>query len=173
MSGSRRRRGLIETTVYMAFQTYHRHQVIPNYGWDHSRRRAAVIPAAAERHRLAFCLPGAGGALHPKWPVSGKVIVVGVPHGRGRYRGQAAWYDDLVHGSADADDQGPALDVDHAMHLRQRWRRDPRLVRTTRIVNYGGFLDGAGGPRRLGRAGRGPEASTVYQVDIEGQGSCP
>ena len=61
------------------------------------------------------------------------------------YPWQAAWYDDLVHSAQpDADDRFRLWFVDHAMHMPPHVAPgDPRPVRTTRIVNYGGVLEQA------------------------------
>jgi hypothetical protein len=87
------------------------------------------------------------------------------------YPWQAAWYDDLVHeAQADADDRFRLWYVDHAMHMPpQVFPGDPRPVRTTRIVNYGGVLEQA----LLDLAawvekGLAPPASTRYRV-VDGQ----
>jgi len=62
------------------------------------------------------------------------------------YPWQGAWYDELVHKvqGAAADDRFRFWLVDHAMHLAPSVGPDePRPVRTTRIVNYGGVLEQA------------------------------
>ena len=87
------------------------------------------------------------------------------------YPWQAAWYDDLVHPvQPDADDKFRLWFVDHAMHMAPHVAPDePRPVRTTRIVNYGGVLEQA--LRDLAawvEKGVAPPASTTYEV-VDGQ----
>ena len=162
---------LIDNSVYLAFQTYHRHQVHPDFRvWD--QFCVAGQPVYPQRPNVIgpqFSFPGAGSIQSGRF--AGKVIVVECLMDEAAYPWQAAWYDDLVHEvQPDADDRFRLWYVDHAMHMRpQVGPGDPRPVRTTRIVNYGGVLEQA----LLDVAawvekGEAPPASTTYQV-IDGQ----
>ena len=162
---------LIDNSVYLAFQTYHRHQVHPDFPvWD--QFCVAGRPVYPQRPNVIgaqFSLPGAGSIQSGRF--SGKVILVENLMDEAAYPWQAAWYDALVHKvQPDADDKFRLWFVDHAMHLRpQVWPGDPRPVRTTRIVNYGGVLEQA--LRDLAawvEKGVAPPASTTYEV-VDGQ----
>jgi hypothetical protein len=162
---------LIDNSVYLAFQTYHRHQVHPDYRvWD--QFCVAGQPVYPQRPNVIgpqFAFPGAGSVQSGRF--SGKVIVVECLMDEAAYPWQAAWYDDLVHAvQPDADDKFRLWYVDHAMHLPPHVAPgEPRPVRTTRIVSYGGVLEQA--LRDLAawvERGEAPPASTSYQV-IDGQ----
>ncbi|MEX1009380.1 MAG: hypothetical protein WD271_16295 [Acidimicrobiia bacterium] len=162
---------LIDNSVYLAFQTYHRHQVHPDFRvWD--QFCVAGQPVYPQRPNVIgpqFSFPGAGSVQSGRF--TGKVIVVECLMDEAAYPWQAAWYDGLVHEvQPDADDKFRLWYVDHAMHMRpQVGPDDPRPVRTTRIVNYGGVLEQA--LRDLAawvEKGAAPPASTTYQV-IDGQ----
>jgi hypothetical protein len=162
---------LIDNSVYLAFQTYHRHQVHPDFRvWD--QFCVAGRPVYPQRPNVIgpqFTFPGAGSVQSGRF--SGKVIVVECLMDEAAYPWQAAWYDGLVHEvQPDADDKFRLWFVDHAMHMAPHVAPDdPRPVRTTRIVNYGGVLEQA--LRDLAawvEKGAAPPASTTYQV-IDGQ----
>ena len=92
------------------------------------------------------------------------------------YPWQAAWYDDLVHKvQPDADEKFRLWFVDHAMHMPPHVAPDdPRPVRTTRIVNYGGVLEQA--LRDLAawvEKGAEPPASTTLPGASTARCSCP
>ncbi len=158
---------LIDNSVYLAFQTYHRHQVHPDFRvWD--QFCVAGQPVYPQRPNVIgpqFSFPGAGSIQSGRF--SGKVIVVECLMDEAAYPWQAAWYDALVHKvQPDADDKFRLWFVDHAMHMapargarrsasgahdpHRQLRRRPRA--------------GAARPRRLGREGRGPAS----QHDLPG-----
>jgi hypothetical protein len=158
---------LIDNSVYLAFQTYHRHQVHPDFPvWD--QFCVAGKPVYPQRPNVIgpqFTKPGAGSVQSGRF--SGKVIVVECLMDEAAYPWQAAWYDELVHTvQPDADDRFRLWFVDHAMHMPpQAAPDDPRPVRTTRIVNYGGVLEQA--LRDLAawvEKGLPAPASTTYRV---------
>jgi PKD domain len=162
---------LIDNSVYLAFQTYHRHQVHPDFRvWD--QFCVAGQPVYPQRPNVIgpqFSFPGAGSVQSGRF--SGKVIVVECLMDEAAYPWQAAWYDELVHKvQPHADDKFRLWYVDNAMHMPpQAAPDDPRPVRTTRIVSYGGVLEQA--LRDLSawvEKGMAPPASTTYQV-IDGQ----
>jgi hypothetical protein len=162
---------LIDNSVYLAFQTYHRHQVHPDFRvWD--QFCVAGQPVYPQRPNVIgpqFSFPGAGSVQSGRF--TGKVIVVECLMDEAAYPWQAAWYDGLVHEvQPDADDKFRLWFVDHAMHMAPHAAPDdPRPVRTTRIVNYGGVLEQA--LRDLAawvEKGAPPPASTTYEV-IDGQ----
>ena len=162
---------LIDNSVYLAFQTYHRHQVHPDFRvWDQfCVGGEPVFPQRPNVIGPQFSKPGAGSIQSGRF--SGKVIVVESLMDEAAYPWQAAWYDDLVHEvQPDADDKFRLWLVDHAMHMNPRVAPDdPRPVRTTRIINYGGVLEQA--LRDLAawvEKGVAPPASTAYEV-VDGQ----
>lgn len=137
---------LVDNSVYLAFQTYHRHQVHPDYRvWDQFLRCGR--PIYPQRPNLiggSMSKPGTGTVQSGRF--AGKVIVVESLMDEAAYPWQAAWYDELVHkaqGEA-ADDRFRLWFVDHAMHMAP-WVApgEPRPVRTTRVVSYGGVLEQA------------------------------
>jgi hypothetical protein len=163
---------LIDNSVYLAFQTYHRHQVHPDYPvWDQFLKAGRpVYPQRPNLIGASMSKPGSGAVQTGRF--AGKVIVVECLMDEAAYPWQAAWYDDLVHQV-----QGPAVDdkfrlwfVDNAMHMSP-WVApdDPRPVRTTRIISYGGVLEQA--LRDLVawvEHGLPAPASTEYEV-VDGQ----
>jgi hypothetical protein len=166
---------VIDNSVYLAFQTYHRHQVHPDFPvWD--QFCVAGQPVYPQRPNVIgpqFAKPGAGSVQSGRF--AAKMIVVECLMDEAAYPWQAAWYDDLVHrAQVDADDRFRLWFVDHAMHLPPQVMPDePRPVRTTRIVSYGGVLEQA--LRDVAawvEKGVPPPASTVYDVR-DGQVSVP
>jgi hypothetical protein len=137
---------LIDNSAYLAFQTYHRHQVHPDYRvWDQFLR--AGHPIYPQRPNViggSMSKPGSGVVQSGRY--AGKMIVVECLMDEAAYPWQAAWYDELVHKA-----QGPMADdkfrlwfVDNAMHMNPSvFPDDPRPARTTRIVSYGGVLEQA------------------------------
>jgi hypothetical protein len=163
---------LIDNSVYLAFQTYHRHQVHPDYRvWDQfCRGGQPIYPQRPNVIGPSMAKPGSGTVQSGRF--AGKMIVVESLMDEAAYPWQGAWYDELVHtvqGPA-ADDQFRIWLTDHAMHLAP-WvgPDDPRPVRTTRIVNYGGILEQAlRDVVAWVENGLAPPASTNYRV-VEGQ----
>jgi hypothetical protein len=163
---------LIDNSVYLAFQTYHRHQVHPDYRvWDQfCKGGQPVYPQRPNLIGTSMSKPGSGSIQSGRF--AGKMIVVECLMDEAAYPWQGAWYDELVHKV-----QGPAADdkfrlwfVDHAMHLAPFvGPHDARPVRTTRIVSYRGVLEQA--LRDVAawvEHGIAPPASTTYQV-VDGQ----
>jgi len=137
---------LIDNSVYLAFQTYHRHQVHPDYRvWDQFLKAGQPIyPQRPNLIGASMAMPGSGSIQSGRF--GGKMIVVECLMDEAAYPWQGAWYDELVHKvqGAAADDRFRFWLVDHAMHLAPSVGPDePRPVRTTRIVNYGGVLEQA------------------------------
>jgi hypothetical protein len=158
--------------VYLAFQTYHRHQVHPDYRvWDQfCKGGQPVYPQRPNLIGTSMSKPGSGSIQSGRF--AGKMIVVECLMDEAAYPWQGAWYDELVHkvqGRA-ADDKFRFWLVDHAMHLPPSvGPDDPRPVRTTRIVSYRGVLEQA--LRDVAawvEHGIAPPASTAYQV-VDGQ----
>jgi hypothetical protein len=164
---------IVDNSIYLAAQTYHRHQVpSPDYHvWD--QYRVAGKPMYPQRPKLLgpqYNWNG-GGCVH-SGRFAGKMIVVQTLMDEAALPWQADWYRQMV-----AAVLGPRLDdhyrlwyVDNAMHttpLVAPGERTP--VRTTRVVSYAGVLQQA--LRDLAdwvEKGVSPPPSTDYEV-VDGQ----
>lgn len=167
---------LIDNSVYLAFQTFHRHQVHPDFRvWDQFvavgepiyPQRANVIGP-----RMAF--HGAGSIQSGRF--AGKMIAIQTLMDEAAFPCQAVWYRDLVERVL-----GPRLDeqhrlwfIDHAMHTSAEpvaglVMPDTTPSRRTRMVNYLGALQQA--LRDVAawvEHGIAPPASTEFQL-VDGQ----
>jgi hypothetical protein len=161
----------IDNSVYLAAQTYHRHQVPPSgeYSvWDQYKAAGKPIyPQRPEILGLRYA-PSGGGAVQ-SGRFAGKMIVVEAMMDEAAYPWQADWYRSRVREA-----QGPGFEdnfrlyfVEHAMHTTQSARpSDPRPVVTTRTVNYTGVLHQA--LRDLSdwvEQGLVPPPSTMYKME--------
>ncbi len=171
---------MIDNSVYLAFQTYHRHQVHPDYPvfdqftWDgrplYPQRPGFVGPR--------YALQGSGSIQSGRF--GGKMIVVENLMDEAAYPWQADWYRRLV-----AQALGPRLDdhyrmwfIDHAMHtgaepMPGMVLADTRPARKTRMVSYLGVLQQA--LRDVAawvEQGIPPPASTEFEV-VDGQVCVP
>jgi hypothetical protein len=162
---------LVDNTPYLAFQTYHRHQVPDDEypGWE--QFRAAGRPVYPQRPQLLgprFVRNNGAGLLSGRF--AGKMIVVQSLFDEIAYPQQAEWYRRRVAAALGErlDDQYRVWFTDHAMH------QDPAVMptmeihphRSTRIVNYRGVLEQA--LRDLAawvERGVPPPASTAYELD--------
>jgi hypothetical protein len=165
---------MIDNSVYLAAQTYHRHQVPPSeeyYVWDQYKAAGRPIyPQRPEILGLRYA-PSGGGAIQ-SGRFAGKMIVVEAMMDEAACPWQADWYRSRV-----MEAQGPSFEdnfrlyfVDHAMHTTQSaWPNDPRPVVTTRTVSYTSVLHQA--LRDLSdwvEKGLAPPPSTVYKM-VDGQ----
>ncbi|HEY7134392.1 MAG TPA: hypothetical protein VIB48_04935 [Acidimicrobiia bacterium] len=168
---------VIDNDVYLATQTYHRHQVPPRdlYVWD--QFRAGDDPVYPQRPQLLgprFARQAAGSIQSGRF--AGKMIVVESLMDEAAYPWQADWYRSLVQASLGPrfDDQYRVWFIDHAMHTRPVVHPgEPRPVRTTRVVSYVGVLQQA--LRDVAawvEKGLAPPPSTVYEV-VDGQVKVP
>jgi hypothetical protein len=163
---------LIDNSVFLASQTYHRHQVHPDFPqWD--QFRVAGQPVYPQRPRLI-------GPRSARWSsgsvqtgrFAGKMIVVQSLMDEAAYPSQAEYYHRLVKAALGPriDDQYRLWFIDHAMHGHPTVAPgDPRPVRTTRTVSYIGVLHQA--LRDLAdwvERGLAPPPSTDYKV-VDGQ----
>ncbi|HVN51001.1 MAG TPA: hypothetical protein VMT43_06185 [Acidimicrobiales bacterium] len=163
---------LIDNSHYLAVQTYHRHQVHPDYPeWDQfCVAGRPIYPQRPSYMGPRFARGGAGSVQSGRF--ASKMIVVESLMDESAYPWQAVYYERLVERVL-----GPAVDdrfrlwfVDHAMHMAPTTGPDdPRPVSTTRIVNYAGVLQQA--LRDLAawvEYGQAPPATTVHEV-VDGQ----
>jgi hypothetical protein len=163
---------LIDNSVYLAAQTYHRHQVDPDYPqWD--QFRVGARPLYPQRPKLLGprSVRWSSGSV-PTGRFAAKMIVIQNLMDEAAYPNQAQIYHRLVQAAL-----GPSIDdyyrlwfVDHAMHGQPTVSPgDPRPVRTTRVVSYLGVLHQA--LRDLAdwvEKDLAPPPSTPYEV-IDGQ----
>jgi hypothetical protein len=168
---------LLDNTAYLAFQTYHRHQVPPRAGdfpeWDQFRAAGApVYPQRPELLGPRYARNGAGGGVQ-SGRFDGKMIVVQCLLDEGAYPQQAAWYHRRVQSVLGdrTDDSYRVWFVDHAMHGGPVVRPDEttRPARNTRIVNFRGVLEQAlRDVAAWAERGTAPPASTAYEL-VDGQ----
>jgi len=153
----------IDNSVYLAAQTYHRHQMpLPDYyAWD--QFKVAGKPIYPQRPLRQ----GSGGTTYTG-RFAGKMIVVEALMDEAAFPWHADAYRTIVQKAL-----GPRFEdnyrlyfVDHAMHTGP-WvgPNDPRPVITTRTINYMGVLQQA--LRDLSawvEKGLAPPESTTYKV---------
>jgi hypothetical protein len=163
---------LIDNSHYLALQTYHRHQVDPDYPeWDQfCVNGRPIYPQRPALMGPRFARGGAGSVQSGRF--AGKVIVVESLMDESAYPWQAVYYRRLVEAALgdEVDDRFRLWFVDHAMHMAPvAGPDDPAPVITTRIVGYAGVLQQA--LRDLAawvEDGLAPPASTVHQ-EVDGQ----
>jgi hypothetical protein len=140
---------IVDNSPYLAFQTYHRHQVPPGAEYpEYDQFRAAGRPIYPQRPQLLgprFVRNNGAGRMDGRF--AGKMIVVQSLFDEIAYPQQVEWYRrrvETVLGDR-IDDHYRVWFTDHAMH------QDPAVMasidlhpdRTTRIVNYRGVLEQA------------------------------
>jgi hypothetical protein len=167
---------LIDNSPYLAFQTFHRHQVHPDYPvWDHfCVDGKPVYPQRPKLLGEPMSRPGTGTVQTGRF--TAKMIVVESLMDEAAYPWQAAWYEDVVRRAqgTDADDRFRLYFIDHAMHMAPMdLPGDARPVSSTRYLSYAGALQQA----LLDLAAWAehdvaPPASTSYQV-VNGQVHVP
>lgn len=168
----------IDNTAYLAFQTYHRHQVPPpEYpGWDQFRAGGeSVYPQRSELLGPRYARNG--GAALQTGRFAGRMIVVQALMDEIAYPQQAAWYHQRVRDvlGARTDDSYRVWFVDHAMHGGPEVApsETTRPARATRIVNYRGVLEQAlRDVAAWAERGVPPPESTAYGL-VDGQVSVP
>jgi hypothetical protein len=160
---------VVDNSVYLATQTYHRHQIpAPEYYvWD-QYKGADGKPLYPQRPLLPGQEVQSGGAAQ-SGRFHGKMIVIQALMDEAAYPWGADWYRARVKAAL-----GPAFEdryrlwfVENAMHVTQGVApNDPRPVATTRVVSYQGILQQA--LRDLAawvERGVDPPPSTDYRVD--------
>jgi len=160
---------IIDNSVYLAAQTYHRHQVpSPDFSvWDQFRAAGrSIYPQRARLMGPRYARFGGGSVQSGRF--AGKMIVVQTLMDEVAYPWQADWYRSLVESylGSRLDDQYRLWFVDHAMHTTQTANPgDPRPVRTTRVVSYASVLQQA--LRDVSawvEKGLAPPESTAYKI---------
>lgn len=162
---------VVDNTPYLAFQTYHRHQVPHDEYPEWDQFRAAGGPVYPQRPELLgprFVRNNGAGLLSGRF--AGKMIVVQSLFDEIAYPQQADWYRRRVAAVLGdrIDDHYRVWLTDHAMH------GDPAVMpsmdvhphRSTRIVNYRGVLEQAlRDVAAWAERGIAPPASTNYELD--------
>jgi hypothetical protein len=162
---------LIDNTSYLAFQTYHRHQVPDAEYREWNQFCVAGQPVYPQRPELLgprFVRNNGAGLLSGRF--AGKMIVVQSLFDEAAYPQQADWYRRRVASvlGEGLDNQYRVWFTEHAMH------QDPAVLpridvhphRSTRIVNYRGVLEQA--LRDVAawvEQGIAPPASTAYEIN--------
>jgi Tannase and feruloyl esterase len=163
---------LIDNSVYLASQTYHRHQVHADFP-QFDQFRVAGQPVYPQRPRFIgarFVRYGSGGMQTGRF--AGKMIVVQNLMDEAAHPSQAEYYYRLVKAALGSrtDEHYRLWFIDHAMHGQPTVAAgDPRPVRTTRTVSYIGVLRQA--LRDLAdwvEKGLAPPPSTEYEL-VDGQ----
>jgi len=167
---------LVDNSVYLASQTYHRHQV-PSADFSvFDQFKVGDDPIYPQRPLIGdhFAWGAAGSIQNGRF--AAKMIVVASLMDEAAYPWQADWYRQRVEEAlgSELDDQYRLWFTDHAMHTGPVVAPDdPRPVRTTRAVHYAGALQQA--LRDLSvwvEHGLVPPASTAYEV-VDGQVQVP
>ncbi|HEX5264239.1 MAG TPA: hypothetical protein VFW13_11975 [Phenylobacterium sp.] len=135
----------VDNSVYLAAQTYHRHQVqAPEYRvWDQFRGPDGK-PIYPQRPKIVNQGQSGGSSMSGRF--DGKMIVISAMMDEAAYPWQADWFRNRIKQA-----QGPAFDdryrlwfVDNAMHTTQAaGSSDKRPVATTRVISYQGVLQQA------------------------------
>jgi hypothetical protein len=140
---------LVDNSSYLAFQTYHRHQVPTTDEWpEWDQFRAAGQPVYPQRPQLLgprFVRNNGAGLMNGRF--AGKMIVVQSLFDEIAYPQQADWYRRRVRSVLGdrADDRYRVWFTDHAMHgdPAAMPQMEVRPARSTHIVNYRGVLEQA------------------------------
>jgi hypothetical protein len=167
----------IDNSVYLAAQTYHRHQ-IPSadyYGYDQFRDDDGK-PLYPQRAELLNKRYSKSTVARLNGQFDGKMIVVNMLMDEIAYPWGAEWYRSRIKQvlGDKFDDNYRLWYIDHAMHVPPVITpMDSRPVITTQIINYGGILQQA--LRDVSawvEKGVAPPASTTYTV-VDGQVEVP
>jgi hypothetical protein len=159
---------MIDNSIYLATQTYHRHQIpaAEYHVWEQYRGPDGR-PLYPQRPLLAGQDVQSGGATM-SGRFNGKAIVVQALMDEAAYPWSADWYRTRVKSALGGqfDDRYRLWFVENAMHTSQGVSpSDPRPVATTRVVSYQGVLQQA--LRDVAawiEKGVAPPESTAYRV---------
>ncbi|HKV05793.1 MAG TPA: hypothetical protein VJO53_11905 [Candidatus Acidoferrales bacterium] len=158
----------IDNSIYLATQTYHRHQIpAPEYYVWNQYKGADGKPLYPQRPLLPGQEVQSGGATQ-SGRFHGKVIVMQALWDEAAYPWSADWYRTRVKAALgpEFEDRYRLWYVDNTMHTTQvAGPNDPRPVATTRVISYQGVLQQA--LRDLAawvEKGVAPPESTAYEV---------
>jgi hypothetical protein len=167
---------VIDNSIYLATQTYHRHQLQPPeyYVWNQFKGPNGK-PIYPQRPKLLVdrVLSG-GGTMSGNF--NGKMIVLQALMDEAAYPWQADWYRTRIKAALGSqfEERYRLYFIDNTMHTTQTASPgDARPVATTRVISYQGALQQA--LRDLSawvEKGTAPPDSTSYKVD-DGQVHVP
>jgi hypothetical protein len=159
----------IDNSVYLAAQTYHRHQIPPPnyYGYDQFRDDNGN-PLYPQRAELLCNRYAESVVTRLTGQFDGKMIVVNMLMDEIAYPWGADWYRSRIKEvlGDEFDDNYRLWYIDHAMHVPPVvMKYDTPPVITTRIINYGGALQQALCDLSAWvEKGIAPPTSTTYKV---------
>jgi hypothetical protein len=167
----------IDNSVYLAVQTYHRHQTPPPeyYVWEQFRGPDGK-PLYPQRPKLLIDPVVTGGGSMTGNFGAKKMIVMQALMDEAAYPWSADWYRTRIQNALGAqfEDRYRLYFIENTMHTTQTSTpNDPRPVATTRVVSYQGALQQA--LRDLSawvEKGIAPPESTSYKV-VDGQVQVP
>lgn len=172
---------VVDNSVYLAFQTMHRHQVDPDFEpWQQFTEGGTPIYPQRER-KIGPIMARQGSGVSQSGRFAGKMIVVQTLMDEAAYPWQALWYRRKVEAQlGDAiDDRYRLWFVEHAMHTGGAepvvGMSLPDVVpsRRTRMVSYLGVLQQAlRDVVAWVEHGIAPPASTMYEY-VDGQVHVP
>jgi hypothetical protein len=159
----------IDNSVYLAAQTYHRHQIPPPdyYGYDQFRDDDGN-PIYPQRAELLCNRYAESVVARLTGQFDGKMIVINMLMDEIAYPWGAEWYRSKIKDVLrdKFDDNYRLWYIDHSMHTPPVVMKfDTPPVITTRIINYGGVLQQA--LRDLSawvEKGIAPPASSIYKM---------
>lgn len=161
----------VDNSVYLASQTYHRHQVqAPEfYVWDYFRKPNGqpIYPQRPQPLMAGVARPGDSATQSGQF--DGKMIVMQALMDEAAYPWQADWYRKRVETAQGAafEDKYRLYFVDHAVHTTQTvLPTDERPVATTRTISYQGVLQQS--LRELAdwvEKGVAPPPSSAYRIE--------
>jgi len=132
----------IDNSVYLASQTYHRHQVQPPefYVWEQFKDKDGkpIYPQRPENIQA-----GASGGSSMSGNFHGKMMVLQAIMDEAAFPWQADWFRSRVKNAlgSEFEDRYRIYYIDNTMHTTQRANPgDPRPVATTRVISYQGAL---------------------------------
>jgi hypothetical protein len=166
---------LVDNRPYLAFQTYHRHQVPPGDEYpEFGQFQAAGRPIYPQRPQLLgprFVRNNGAGRMDGRF--AGKMIIVQSLFDEIAHPHQVEWYRKRVEAALGNrfDDQYRVWFTDHAMHQDPAVlpRIDVQPDRSTRVVNYRGVLEQAlRDVAAWAEQGISPPPSTNYEL-VDGQ----
>lgn len=132
----------IDNSVYLAAQTYHRHQIqAPEfYVWDQFKDTKDK-PKYPQRPKQLASMQSGGSSMSGNF--NGKMIVMSALMDEAAFPWQSDWYKSRVQSALgdEINDRYRLYYIDNTMHTTQTSKPgDPRPVATTRVVSYQGAL---------------------------------
>lgn len=172
---------VVDNSIYLAFQTMHRHQVDPDFEpWSQFTEGGAPIYPQRPR-KIGPIMARQGAGVSQSGRFAGKMIVVQTLMDEAAYPWQALWYRKKVAAQLDdaLDDQYRLWFVEHAMHtggaepVVGMGLPDVVPSRKTRMVSYLGVLQQAlRDVSAWAEHGIAPPASTTCEY-VDGQVHVP